>query len=415
MTEDSIPVRDRRRLAALLVAGLIVRAAYCWKFPQWGPNRSIPDLNWYETIAESIYHRGIIADPAGNLTAAREPGYPVLLAATYLITGPSYRAGQAVNCLFGLLTVILIYLLGQSIFGRRTALTAAAIACFYPQFLYYTATLERETFQTFLLTLTVWLTLRASRSSSLKSWVPAGAASACCALTNSALLPAGLILAPAIWLLGRRVGRNYLRGAAVYLAVFLAAVSIWPLRNARIFHRFILGINGGGAHMYIGIIVPNDAAGTPAEAKFVENDPVVREAAEFPEAERDKVFYRGAFRFIREQPLRYAGVTLRSLAKLWRLYPYARAYAFHYELIKWVGLLSDGWIIPLGFLGMFLTRRRFPEAELFLSVLFAVSFTYMLFWSIIRYRLPMMPFVILFCAHALTFIVDGAKESRSSA
>ena len=413
MTKDSTPAWDRRWLAALILAGLIVRAAYCWKFPQWGPNHTIPDLNWYETIAESIYHRGIIADPAGNLTAAREPGYPILLAATYLFTGPSYRAGQAVNCLFGLLTIMLIYLLGRSIFGRRTALTAATIACFYPQFLYYTATLERETFQTFLLTLTVWLTLRASRSSSWKPWVPAGVVSACCALTNSALLPASLILAPAIWLLGRRQGRSLLRGAIVYLSVMLLACSIWPLRNERIFHRFILGINGGGAHMYIGIIVPNEAAGTSAEGQYVENDPVVQEASKLPEAERDKVFYRGAFRFIREQPMRYVGVTLRSLAKLWRLYPYARAYAFHYELIKWVGLLSDGWIIPLGFLGMFLAGRRFPEAEVFLSVLFAVSFTYMLFWSIIRYRLPMMPFVILFSAYALTHLYDKAKASKA--
>jgi hypothetical protein len=292
-------------------------------------------------------------------------------------------------------------------------LTAATIACFYPQFLYYTATLERETFQTFLLTLTVWLTLRASRSSSWKPWVPAGVVSACCALTNSALLPASLILAPAIWLLGRRQGRSLLRGAIVYLSVMLLACSIWPLRNERIFHRFILGINGGGAHMYIGIIVPNEAAGTSAEGQYVENDPVVQEASKLPEAERDKVFYRGAFRFIREQPMRYVGVTLRSLAKLWRLYPYARAYAFHYELIKWVGLLSDGWIIPLGFLGMFLAGRRFPEAEVFLSVLFAVSFTYMLFWSIIRYRLPMMPFVILFSAYALTHLYDKAKASKA--
>jgi hypothetical protein len=193
----------------------------------------------------------------------------------------------------------------------------------------------------------------------------------------------------------------------------LLVTSIWPLRNERVFHRFILGINGGGAHMYIGIIVPNDAAGTPAEEKFVVNDPVVQEAAKFPEAERDKVFYRGAFRFIREQPLRYVGVTLRSLAKLWRLYPYARAYAFHYELIKWVGLLSDGWIIPVGFLGMLLAGRRYPETVVFLSVLVAVSFTYMLFWSIIRYRLPMMPFVILFCAHALNRLLERLQESRA--
>ena len=47
MSKNPMPAWDRRWLAALLVAGLVVRAAYCWKFPQWGPNHTIPDLNWY--------------------------------------------------------------------------------------------------------------------------------------------------------------------------------------------------------------------------------------------------------------------------------------------------------------------------------------------------------------------------------
>ncbi len=111
--------------------------------------------------------------------------------------------------------------------------------------------------------------------------------------------------------------------------------------------------------------------------------------------------------------MRYLGVAFRSLIKLWRLYPYPRAYAYRYQLIKWVALLSDGWIIPLGFLGMLLAGRRFPEADIFLGVLFSVSFTYMLFWSIVRYRLPMMPFSILFCAYALTRIAGRFAESSA--
>ena len=413
MTQQPPSSWDRRWLLALIFAGLFVRAAYCWKFPQWGPGGSIPDLNWYETIAESLYHRGVMADPAGTLTAAREPGYPMLLAGLYEITGPSYRAGQALNCVLGSLTIWLVFLLGRSVFGRRTAWLGAGIAAFYPQFLYYTATLERETFQTFLLALAVLLVLRAARAPDWRKWAMAGVVSALCALTNSALLPACVMLTPAIWLLGRRGGRDYRRWAAAYLTIFLAVYAPWPLRNERVFHRFILGIDQGGAHLYLGIIVPNEAAGTPAEENFVVNDPVVQEAMKLPPEERDRVFYRGAVRFMRERPLRYAGVAFRSLAKLWRLYPYPRAYAYHYGLIKWVGLLSDGWIIPLGFLGMFLAWGRFPEAEVFLSVIFCVSFTYMLFWSIIRYRLPMMPFVILFSAYALNNFVSRLEGTAA--
>ena len=407
-TKNRMTSRESRWLAALIMAAFAVRVIYCWKFPQWGPGGSIPDLNWYETIAESLFRHGDITNPTGCLTAAREPGYPMLLAGMYLFTGPSYRAGQALNCVFGTLTVWLIFSLGRAVFEKRTAWLAAGIAAFYPQFLYYTSTLERETIQTFLLTLTAWLLVRgrqngyADRSASWRPWAAAGLAAACCALTNSVFLPTGLALASVAWLIGRRKGRENRRWAAVYLTAFLCLYALWPLRNVRVFHRFIPGIAFGGGHLYLGILVPNNVAGTPGEAKFLENDPVNLEAKNLSEAERDIFFYRASFRFMREHPAKFALIAARSLAKLWRLYPYARSYAYNYRLIKWVGLLSDGWIIPMGFLGMLLAGRRFPETDYFYCIILTVSFTYMIFWSIVRYRLPMMPFVILFCAYAAT-------------
>ncbi|MFI5360584.1 MAG: ArnT family glycosyltransferase [Elusimicrobiota bacterium] len=410
MTDSALKPLERRWLAALVLASFAVRALYCWKFPQWGPGRTIPDLDMYETIAESLLRHGTILDPAGHLTAAREPGYPLLLAGLYWLTGPSYPASQALNCVFGALTVLLIFLLGRSVFGRRTGWLAAGIAAFYPQFIYYTSSALRETAQTFLMALSAWLILRAARAPALRTWAAAGVSSACFALGASALLPVGAALGAAIWLQGRRLGRDHRRGAAVYLGIFFFLYGLWPLRNELVFGRFIPGISGGGAHMYFGIIVPNDAAGTPAEGKILEADPVNLEAVKAPELERDGIFYRGAARFVREHPRQYVRAILGSLYKLWRLVPYARNYDFNYRLIKWVGLLSDGWIIPLGFLGMFLAGRRFPEADVFLTVLFSISLTYTFFWAIIRYRLPMMPFVIIYCSYALSRLIDKTEN-----
>lgn len=386
-------------ILALLVAGLVARAGYSWKYPQWGPGGTIPDISWYETMAESLLHHGELRDPSGNLNAAREPGYPLILAGLYNVTGPSYRAAQALNALLGILTIALIFALGRDVFGPQVGLLGAAIAAFYPQFVYYSASLEREIFQTFLITAAVWLLVRAHRDRSLRLYAAAGAATACCALTNSVFIPAGAALTLGVWLSEPRPRRG--RWTAVYLAAMLAVYAPWPLRNYLVFGRPIIGSSAGGAHLYIGLIVPNDVAGTTGEPELIGKDPVAQEASKLGEAERDALFYREALKIIRREPVRFARYISGSFLKLWRLYPYERAYAHGSRQVFWVSLLSDGWIIPFTLLGMLLARRRFPYADLFYLVLASVSGVYTVFWSIIRYRLPMMPFAILFCAYGL--------------
>ncbi len=383
------------RLILLLLVGLSLRAAYAWRFPQWGPGGSIPDINCYETLAESLLQYGRLSDPSGHPTAVREPGYPLLLAGLYHITGPSYRAAQALNCLLGAATLILIFLIGAAVFGRPTAWIATAIAALYPQFIFYAGTLERETFQTFLLTGGLWLLIRACRAPSAGRFVSAAAVWALCPLTNSVFLPAGLAAAGAVWWRGQR------RGAGLFLAVFLGIYALWPLRNHHVFGRWGTGMSGSGAHLYVGLLIPNDVAGTPEELVIDKSDPVMLQASRLPEAERDRFFYRAAADFLVRHPFASAGTFLGSGLKMWRLYPYPRPYAHDYRLIFWLSLLSDGWIIPLGLLGLFWAGRRYPETDIFNATLLSVTVVYMLFWAIIRYRLPLMPIVILYAAHAL--------------
>ena len=220
-------------------------------------------------------------------------------------------------------------------------------------------------------------------------------------LANSVFLPAGLAAGLAFYFMGRRKGHEMLKPAALFTAVFLGVYALWPARNALVFDRFIPGITGGGNHIYIGIVVPNEIAGTPEEQAIVSTDPVVVEAGKQPEDQKDATFYRGALAWILAHPAQFAGKMWASLLKLWRLYPYPRDYGMNYRLIKWVSLLSDGWIIPLGLLGLVLAGRRIPETDLFNLVLASVTLVYMVFWAVVRYRIPLMPFVFLYAGYAL--------------
>ncbi|MFA6029904.1 MAG: glycosyltransferase family 39 protein [Elusimicrobiota bacterium] len=411
----------RRWLLLLLAAALAARVLFCVLFPQGLPDGGVPNLDMYHHLAGTLLQDGTLRDLEGRLTAMREPGYPLVLAGLYAVSGPRYRAVLALHCLLGVLTVWLVWLLGLRLFGPRCAWLAALMAAFHPQLLYYTALPRRETFQAFLLAWSVWLLLdaldfkdlwplqrpgapkgrRGWRTAGAPRWLLAGAIWALNPLTNSAFLPAGLAAAAAAVLVGRSRSLDLRRGAGLFLAAYVALFALWPLRNASVFHRFIPGINGGGNHIYIGFIVPDDAAGTPGEQAYLRADATAQAAVKLSEEDKDALFYRAALDWIRAHPAGFAKRLGGSFLKLWRLYPYPRDYGTSYRLIQWASLLSDGWILPLALIGLLLGCARRPACWVPASVLGAVTFTYMVFWAVIRYRVPLMPLVFPFAACAL--------------
>lgn len=394
-------MRGSRGLWALLAAAVAVRLLYCWAFSPYAPSDPVPLFDRYHELAVSVLETGGLR-VEGKPTALREPVYPFFLAAVYALGGANLPAVWVSNALLGGAAVWLIFLLGDLVFGRRVAWGAAAMAAVHPQLVYYAALPLREGLQVLILLGAVLATALACRRRASKArFAAVGLAWAACPLINSALLPAAVLAPAGIWLVGRRRKAALGVHAGIALAACLSVYALWPLRNYLVFDRFIPGVALGGSHLYVSLIVPNEYAGTPKEAEIVEADPVMRAGALLTDEERDRHFYGAAAEWIRERPLGFVRVMLGSLVKLWRLYPYPRDYGADYRLIKWVSLLSDGWIIPLGFLGLVLAARRVPEAILFNLVLFAITAAYMVFWAVVRYRLPMMPYIMLYAAYAL--------------
>jgi 4-amino-4-deoxy-L-arabinose transferase-like glycosyltransferase len=397
-------MNERRALGILMAASIAARLLYCYVFGPYEPSSEIPDLDVYQSFAHSLQTTGRFALD-GVLSASREPAYPIFLAALYTLFGVSFPVVWVAHALMDAVTVFIVFELGRRVFSRNVAWTAALFASFYPQFVFYAGEPRRESMLVMMLALSVWTLLRACEKPSWGRFALSGLLWSIVSLTNSVFLPIGGLAAVGAWGVGYRRGKNLMQGSAVFLAAFIGLYALWPIRNVLVFDRFIPGITAGGAHIYVSLIVPNDVAGTPEEEAFVLADPVLMAAKDLPEDQKDRYFYKSAARWVMEHPLGYLGVMTGSFIKLWRLYPYERDYGTSYRKIKIVSLLSDGWLIPLFFLGVFLARRRFIEADIFLITVFATTFTYMVFWAVIRYRLPLMPYVFLYSAYALERII----------
>ena len=250
--------------------------------------------------------------------------------------------------------------------------------------------------------LALWVLIHARRRG-LAAFALAGLANAAAALSNTVFLPFTLVLAPAAFLFVLEGGAVHAsKRAAAYLAAFLLLYSAWPVRNYLVFDRFIVGSTlGTGNIFYNYLIVPQEVGGTSREGEIRENDPVVQAAGDVAPEALDRYYWKAGLQRVRKAPASFVKlVAWRLLWDFWRVLPRPRAYVHSYDSIKWISLLSDGWIIPLGLLGMALARLRRPELLWLSLFVFSINGIYSLILTMLRYRTPVMPWIILFACFA---------------
>ncbi len=393
--------------AVALALGLLIRFAYAWHGHR---ARIVPtSSDGYETIALSLVERGEYALEAGKPTSMREPSYPLVIAAVYSVAGNRPGVVLVLHCLLSGATGWLLWMTGRRLFGEAVALAALAVFMLDPQAVYYCAYFFRETWLCFLFGLLLWSSLDWSATPDEprgeRAALVGGLASAAFGLANSAVLPACALAGVLLWFAAPEKARA--RRVIRYFAPLLLAFGGWTARNWAVHGRFVAGSTHGGEEFYQALIVPPDDLGTQRQTEIVSSDSAYAAAAGLPEAERNARLMAASWRWIAARPSLYASRALTGFIKFWRPWPYKRSYAQPYALLVVASLLSDGWIIPLGFAGLWLCRARWREAPAFPAALFAMTFVYGAVHAVIRYRLPLMGGMILLACAAVSRFVGG--------
>ena len=223
-------------LVFLLGLGLAFRLAIVNSF-----HVALPDGEQYYRLAQELWrdHRLAFAPPPAPLTHSRLPGYPIFLAflvdrALLTLAGHVARATRA-NVLCDLGTAVLVWWLLRER-GRPVAGLVALAACLVCPLLFCLSThAETESLATLLLTLELWLALRAGERASWKTAAWAGGVSGLAQLVrldSTTLLPA---VALALWGVPAAARTHAWRarvhlGGAFGLALMLV-VAAWPVRN----------------------------------------------------------------------------------------------------------------------------------------------------------------------------------------
>jgi 4-amino-4-deoxy-L-arabinose transferase-like glycosyltransferase len=406
------PRRERSIAFALLGAAVLLRFCFVMAFLK-NPGNMV-DVDSFINLALSILTRGEFAQTPGIPSWTAPPLFPLWIAGLFKIFGVRPLAVYLANVVLSAATGWMLYLLARRRFNSRTALLFLAAWAVYPYSIYYCGWIYRESLFAFLTVLMLTLLDRWYESGGLGWACWSGVCGALLALLNpSCLLFVGA--APfGLWLVRRSL--SVWRGAACFGLVAALVYAPWVIRNQMAFGSPLLTNVHGAMNLYYGLTIPNDDLGTPKEAEYHRTDPVEVVAGplvvqgHFVEGAR--LYRAAALRLILGNPGAYVRQCLARVVKFWRPVPYRRSYPFGYAKIFWTSLLSDGILIPLGFVGFWLCRRRWKELLPMYLLLLLLPLAYYLTYAVIRFRLPVMPILILASAHVIDRLMISRMETH---
>jgi hypothetical protein len=202
-------------------------------------------------------------------------------------------------------------------------------------------------------------------------------------------------------------------------AVVAALILPWTVRNYRAFDRLVpLNTNAGFAFFWANHpiqgtdFVPLLPAGTYPRL-------IPPELRGLDEAALDQALLREGLRFVADEPVRYARLSLSRVKELFRFWPSPESGA----LSNVSRVLSFGICLPLMLYGLFLAvfrterwvaARQRPGIVLLCLFISVHSAIHLLSWSLIRYRLPVDAVLILFAAPAVLDLSARLSTAMSS-
>jgi 4-amino-4-deoxy-L-arabinose transferase-like glycosyltransferase len=378
----------------LFLAALAIRAAFVAFAAPRGENLVFPDAAIYDSIARNWLAGKGFRENSGR-QASRAPGYPVFLAGCHWLGLLRPQGIYLVQAVADSAMCVLLALLGRRLYGDTVGIVAGCIAAICPFFIYFTCLLLTETLFTLgLVALMLFLfacaeALERSASRTLVVSAVAGALLGLLVLLRSSLLLFPIFLLP-IWLVrrGHRLGAMAAWGT---MSVVMALMMLpWVVRNYEIFGRFVPTTLQVGESLY------------EANSPYADGGPAmdridwVKERGGRPmgEYENNQFFKNAALEYIREHPGRFCSLAVEKFARFWNplpnYAPYRRPLGFAVSLCAFVP------IILLACVGIL--RRNQEVALLLLSPVAYFTLLYMIFVGSVRYRTPVMPFVILLAA-----------------
>jgi len=382
------------RLALVLAIAFAARAgaavAIDSRVPRNPPGEDlIPgDAAGYWHLADNLAEGREYADYTPPRRVMRMPGFPAVLALSFVTFGKSPLAARFVLAAIAVFGCWLVYVLGRRLFDERTALIGAAITAVLPTFVAFSPLFLSET--VFAVTLVASLIPAASLLKGLTDSKSSSASLLCHACLCGALIsvacymrPSWLLWAPFVALCGIVAGRakpiTWVVAAVLGATTFLTLLP-WALRNQRVTGHFVLTTLWMGPSLYDGL---NPSATGDSEMSFFDRENLLATMSEY---EMNQEYARRAKEFAWNNPGRAVELGFIKLARYWKPWPNAGQFN---TWPQWIAVLASS--IPLfagTLLGIWKGRPGWIALALTLGPVVYFAGIHSVFVGSIRYRLP---------------------------
>jgi 4-amino-4-deoxy-L-arabinose transferase-like glycosyltransferase len=364
----------------------------------------VTDAAWYHKAALSLARGdGLTVD--GQVSAYRGPGYAFLLALTYKAFGPTVGMAWVWGAVSTVVLLVSIFAIGRHSFNDAAARVATLMAAVYPALIFMTGqALSDLPFVAGLLALVAFM-LKCTPYRVGNS-ILAGFAIGVLTLLRGVGI--GLfIVVPVFWMLRHPDPRRFAVSACVIAAAFLISVAPWMIRNHAAFGHYTLGTNVG-TNAYAG-----NHSGSSGGTDRYTIPPLAESQPD--EWRRDRMLLDAAIEFVASQPAEAVTILPGKLLNLYLLETEAvsslfqgsqpRHPAFKHVLYG-VSQLSYLCVMLLlvARVASFRDPARRPKGIQWTGWILAAYFTgiCLIFHSEDRYRLPILPWILLEGAVVLT-------------
>jgi len=409
----------------MFLSGLFI-AAVCMKLlaAYYMGNGFHPKVWEYEEISTNIINgKGFLnlwdLEPIKRFNihfrSLQEPFFPILCAAVYFLTNHSIFAMLMLQIFYTSLIPIVLFYISYRIYDLKTAISTGVFSLFLPGITFYSAVnLHHMPLYSLFFCLMLLFALKLADDNRLRNQLLLGVIFGVGFLIRSTTLAIMVFTFLWLWFLLKIEIKKKAMLLLRILALAVIIVSPWVIRNYYVHKKFVLFQTSDALCLYMATN-PN-ATGTlflPDKRFQLEGIPkeVLAKYDSMTEIQFRDLMKEEAWKYIKQDPLRIAGLSLRRCLYFWWFSPFSgRAPGFEYperyiKLYKMYYFALLGiFLWQLGFVIRNIFKKNNPYARkevLIMFFLLAAMLPHIILYPEGRHRFAIEPLLLIFVSRRI--------------